>query len=144
MDGNRFDEIAENLAANASRRRLVAGLLGGAALLTGAVASLGDVNAKKGQGKAKGKGRGKAHGKNKVAICHKTGNGAFELKNVPTPALKGHLKHGDTRCEVGVCQTGEATACGVDGSCTFANAVDGTVCEAGGAAGTCQAGVCVI
>ena len=38
---------------------------------------------------------GKAYGKNKVTICHKG-----TTKRVPAPAVKGHMKHGDT---VGAC-----------------------------------------
>ncbi len=32
---------------------------------------------------------------NKVAICHRTGNGSFHLINVSVNALSAHLGHGD-------------------------------------------------
>jgi len=37
----------------------------------------------------------------KVTICHKPGTSAEKTKQVPEPALKGHLKHGDI---IGACQ----------------------------------------
>jgi hypothetical protein len=165
MDGTQFDTITQRLAAAASRRRILSGVLGGAAVLTGAaLAGLDDADAKKGKGKAKGKGKGKnngnggngggngkgkAHGKNKVAICHENEDGTFSFKKVPAPALKqGHRKHGDTICgetEPGTCQTSEATGCNPDGTCIFTQAPEGDPCvDSEGAAGTCNAvGVCV-
>jgi hypothetical protein len=155
MDGRQFDEITQELAEAPSRRRLLTGLAGGAALLTGALA-LGDAEAKKGKSKGKGKGKnkggngkGKKHGHNKVAICHKNDDGTFSLKQVPSPALKGHRKHGDVVCgdsELGVCQTAEATGCDeVTGACTFATAEDGTACSTVEVPeGVCLAGECVV
>lgn len=159
MDGTRFDEITQGLTEGATRRRILGSVLGSAALLTGVVlAGIDDVDAKKGKGKAKGKGKGsnngngngngKAHGKNKVAICHKTDDHGFQFKRVPTPALKGHRKHGDIVCgEAGVCQTGDATGCDeTTGACTFALVPEGTECtDELGAIGTCDAaGNCVV
>jgi hypothetical protein len=159
MDGSQFDAITQRLAGAATRRRIVSGVLGGAALLAGAaLAGLDDADAKKGKGKAKGKGKGKngnggngkgkAHGKNKVAICHKNEDGTFSFKKVPAPALKqGHRKHGDTICgetEPGTCQTSEATGCNEDGTCIFTAAVDGEPCVTEEIPdGICQGGVCV-
>jgi hypothetical protein len=145
MDGTKFDTITQRLSAAASRRGLVSGLLGGAAILTGAAVA-GAKKGGKGKGKKKGhgKGKGKAHGRNKVTICHVIDDDSGELKNVPTPALKGHLKHGDARCEVGVCQTGDPSCTVVDGVATCTFAVDeGAECEVDGVAGICSAeGVC--
>ena len=42
----------------------------------------------------KGKGKGKGKGQEKVTICHKG-----KTITVAKPALKGHLKHGDTEGE---------------------------------------------
>jgi hypothetical protein len=127
MDGTQFDTIAQRLAAAATRRRLVAGVLGSAALLTGALAG---VDAKKG---GNGKGKKKAKGKTKVFICHKN-DGGFDLIRVGAPAVKGHTKHGDIVCEAGVCQTGNPTGCDqATGACTgFALAPEGTDCTAEG------------
>ena len=145
MDGTKFDAITQRLAAAATRRRIVSGVLAGAAMLTGAaLAGLDDAEAKKGKGKAKGKGKGK----NKVAICHKIDEDTFEFMKVPAPALKrGHRKHGDTICgetEPGTCQTSEATGCNEDGTCIFTAAVDGEPCITEEIPdGICQGGVCV-
>ncbi len=159
MDGKHFDAVTQGMAEAPSRRRLLTGLLGGASLLTGALA-LSDAEAKKGKGKAKGKGKGKNNGNgggngkgkknghNKVAICHKTDDNGFQFKRVPNPALKGHRRHGDIVCgEAGTCQTGEATGCDEEtGACTFALAEPGTECtDELGAIGTCDAaGNCVV
>jgi hypothetical protein len=164
MDGTKFDAITQGLAEAPTRRRLLAGLLSGASVLTGALVLTDAADAKKGKGKAKGKGKGKKnngngggngkgkkHGHNKVAICHKIDDDTFEFMRVPAPALKrGHRKHGDTICgetEPGVCQTTEATGCNADGSCVFTTAADDTPCvivdeNEEEVAGTCQAGVC--
>lgn len=42
----------------------------------------------------KGKGKGKGKGQEKVSVCHKG-----KTITVAKPALKKHLKHGDTRGE---------------------------------------------
>ena len=54
-----------------------------------------------GQGKDQGKGKGQA----KVTICHKG-----ETITVAMPALKGHLKHGDTEGECVTTPAPEPTA----------------------------------
>jgi hypothetical protein len=144
MHGSRFDTITQRLSAAATRRRLVGGLLGGAAILTGAaLAQTDDVDAKKGgkgKGKGRGKNKGKAKGKTKVFICHKG-----EVLRVASPALKGHLKHGDTECgEPDVCQTGSPTSCDAEGVCTFASVADNTACTTEEIVeGHCEGGVCV-
>jgi hypothetical protein len=93
MDSKQFDELVARLASTASRRNAVKGVVGGALASVGVTS----VAAKPGNGKGKSgsKGKGKKHGHNKVEICHK---GVTKL--VPKPAVKGHLKHGDTegRC----------------------------------------------
>jgi hypothetical protein len=154
MDGTRFDEITQRLATAATRRRIVGGALGAAALVTGAaLAHFDDADAKKGKRKAKGKGKGKGgngngkgKGRNKVFVCHNA-HGHYRLLRVAEPSLKkGHSRHGDTVCEPGVCETGNPTGCDQDtGACTgFDLAPEGTECEVDGVAGTCSAdGECV-
>src|SRR5689334_9764070 len=102
MDNLSFDRLAQILTAEGSRRRLLGGLVAGAATaITGSVA-LGA----KGKGKAKGNGKGKgsgkgygptgAPGKNKVGVCHLDDEtGLYTYLEVPPPAMKGHQKHGD-------------------------------------------------
>lgn len=154
MNGRHFDTLTEGLTAGASRRQAFGGLLGGAlALLTGASvleAKKGGKGKGKGRGKGNGKGRGnnkgkgKGKGRTKVTFCHRTDSGDFHLITVGSPAAKAHRKHGDVQCELGVCQSGAATGCTEDGSCEFALAEAGTVCELDGVAGTCDAeGTCV-
>jgi hypothetical protein len=151
MDGTRFDEITQRLASAATRRRIVGGILGGTALLTGAaLAHFTDADAKKGKGKGKGHGkgnggnRGKGKGRTKVFICHKTKGGGFNLIRVGAPAVKGHSKHSDTVCVAGVCETGDPTGCDQDtGACVFDQAADGTECTVDDQTGTCTGGVCV-
>jgi len=147
MNANRFDTITQGLTSGTSRRQLVGGLLGGAvALLTGASV----LEAKKGgNGKGRGKGKGKNKGNNgkgqpKLQFCHRGGEeGEHTLISVGAPAAKAHEKHGDTPCAPGDCQTGAATGCAEDGSCTFALAAEGTPCEFEGGSGICSAaGVC--
>ena len=50
---------------------------------------------------AGGQGKGTGKGREKVTVCHKG-----ETITVAKPALKGHLKHGDTQ---GECATPEPT-----------------------------------
>jgi hypothetical protein len=99
MDGHRFDDLTRTLATDASRRSLIRGLLGGAALFglgrSGGVAQQG-----------------------KTTICHQTGSG-FYLITVANPALDAHYGHGDFAytdcCTDGECATGSICAAG---SCT--------------------------
>jgi len=86
MDSKQFDELVARLASATTRRNAVKGVVGGALATVGVTS----VAAEKG-GKGKSKGKGKKHGHHKVEICHK---GVTKL--VPRPAVKGHLKHGDT------------------------------------------------
>lgn len=148
MNAPRFDTLVQRLSTSSSRRTALGALLGGsAALLTGA-AALDAKKGGKGKGKAKGHGKGKGKGKGKgqpkVTFCHRTGkDDKFTLISVGGPAAKAHRKHGDTECVAGTCQTGEATGCNSDGTCTFANATQGTPCLIEAEAGVCDAGVCV-
>ena len=149
MDGTRFDEITQRLATAATRRRIVGGALGAAALVTGAaLAHFDDAEAKKGKRKGKGKGgngKGKGKGRTKVFVCHKS-HGKYHVIRVAEPSLKGHSRHGDTVCAAGPCETGDPTGCDQDsGACVFAQAEEGTECTTeDGATGTCSAdGECV-
>lgn len=52
---------------------------------------------------------GTALGQDKETICHKPGTPAEKTKDVPSPAVEGHLGHGD---EPGECPEDEAPATG--------------------------------
>jgi hypothetical protein len=93
MDTTAFDGLTRALAGGMSRRG-VTRMLGG---LTLGILTLGPIatDAKRG-----GKGKGKGKGKKKVTICHQG-----TTISVSRSAVKGHLKHGDTR-----------GACGAPGS----------------------------
>jgi hypothetical protein len=145
MDGQRFDRISRAMAGAATRREAIGGILavaGGITLgVAGASAAKGGNG--KGHGNGNGKGHGNANGHNKVAICHALGNGEFQFKRVPKPALKGHLKHGDKACDPGA-QCVEYTGCNTDGSCIATSAAEGTACTVDNTAGACNAeGQCV-
>ncbi|HEU5433044.1 MAG TPA: hypothetical protein VFU81_15360 [Thermomicrobiales bacterium] len=140
MDGQRFDRIARAMGGAVTRRTAVGGFL----TVVGA-AALGatGVSAAKG-GNGKGQGHGKANGHNKVAICHALGNGGFQFKRVPPPALKGHGRHGDTVCTADTaCAT--ATGCDATGNCIQSFAASGTACVTDAGSGTCDgAGNCLV
>ncbi|HET7093186.1 MAG TPA: hypothetical protein VFI22_06905, partial [Thermomicrobiales bacterium] len=93
------------MSVAATRRNAIGGLVavaGAAALGAAGVSAAKGGNGKghgKGNGNGHGKGHGKANGHNKVAICHLLGDGSYQFKKVPKPALKGHVKHGDTACD---------------------------------------------
>jgi hypothetical protein len=81
MDTTAFDGFTRMFAGTSSRRSMIQ-ILGGLSL--GVIALSPQMSeAKKGKGKGKGKG--------KVTICH-----SGQTITVSKPALKGHLKHGDT------------------------------------------------
>jgi len=88
MDADRFETLLRRLSTTPTRRGALR-LLSSTAL-TGLL-SLGTLSAdaKKG-GKGK-KGKGNKHGHEKVTICHKG-----QTMDVPPPAVKGHLGHGDS------------------------------------------------
>ena len=129
MDNAGFDGLARVLAGNTNRRGMIQGLAG---LSLGLLAMTPETSdAKKG-----GKGRGK--GKGKVTICH---NG--QTLTVSTSALKGHLKHGDTR---GACPTpdgpGTPDAPGTTPICTdgIKNGTETDVDCGGGSCPRCATG----
>lgn len=79
MDSKTFDGLARVLGGSTNRRSMIQ-ILGG--LSFGVIALNPQISeAKKGKGKGKGK----------VTICHDG-----QTITVSKPALKGHLKHGDT------------------------------------------------
>ena len=86
MDRNQFDTMTRGLTSETSRRRIVAGVLGGAvALLAGA--SLAAPGGKKGGGALKSK-------PTKTPICHfDEETGLYTFVQVPLKPGKGHAKH---------------------------------------------------
>ena len=90
-------------------------LVGTTSLVTGislTEAKRGGNGKAKAKGKGKGKSKGKGSGTDKVQFCHRSKKGqSFELITVGSPAATAHLNHGDTQCEAGACQTGQATGC---------------------------------
>jgi hypothetical protein len=82
MDSKTFDAVTRRFGGSATRRFAVRGLLTGAVALVGGATVL-EADARKHK---QGKGNGK-----KVTICHQG-----QTISVAKPALKGHLKHGDT------------------------------------------------
>ena len=83
MDQQMFDAATKALADGASRRRLVAGLVAGAAT---AVFGRFAVSAKPKGPTAPGR-----PGGDRVTVCHKG-----RTRTIPRPALAAHLAHGDT------------------------------------------------
>jgi hypothetical protein len=163
MDETRFDEISKHVGTDASRRRLLGGLIGAvAALLGGATALEAKRNGKgRGKGKGNGRGRGKGHGRGrgrgnnghngngrgqgteKIQVCHRDEDeGAFNLITVGAPARGAHEGHDDVVCELEPCVV--ATGCNDDGTCITEQAPEGTECEIDDQDGTCDAaGACV-
>lgn len=149
MDGAAFDRIMKHLHTDGSRREMLGRLLGAVAVVgTGAALGHSTAAAKPGKGKGRGRGRGngghgkgKGKGNTKVTLCHKSGEGSFQLITVGSSASKGHLKHGDVLCALETCQVG--TACDAAGVCTVGTAPDGTSCVTDtGASGHCTGGTC--
>lgn len=145
MDNASFDRLTASLAAGSSRR----GVLGALAAVVGVgvvgpTARAAKGGNGKGKGKDKGNGNGNAHGKHKIGICHK---GRYKL--IPSPAWKGHRKHGDALCQpleqVGnVCRTYSQECGAVDGGCTY-TVNSGGCTDINGATSTCDdAGNCIV
>lgn len=129
MDKRRFDNATRAFGSGASRR----GVLTAAAAAGLAATGVGAAAAKKG-------GKGKGNGKTKAGICHQTGDGWF-YQQVPQPALKGHLKHGDALCPAEGAAVNPCLAYGCDpatGLCTSTARPDGVPCTlADGQIGAC-------
>jgi hypothetical protein len=166
MDETRFDQISRQVGTDASRRRLLGGLIGTAAALLGGATALEAKRNSKGKGNGKGRGRGKGngrgrgrgnngrngngngnghgHGTEKLQICHRDEDeDTFQLITVGAPARGAHEGHGDVVCDLEPCVV--ATGCNDDGTCITEQAPEGTKCEVGDDDGTCDAaGVCVI
>ena len=149
MDGATFDRIMKRLRTDGSRREMLGGMLGAAAaVVTGAALSHNAAEAKPGKGRGRGRGngghgKGKGKGNTKVTLCHKIGEGNFQIITVGAPASKGHLKHGDVPCSLLACQVG--TACDSAGTCTVGDAPNGTSCVTDtGASGHCTGGICAV
>lgn len=146
MDGTIFDRIAKRLGSDASRRTLLGGLLGMAAL-AGATGSEAKKNNSRGRRRNNGN-NGNGNGNNgggagteKVQICHRTnGRRGFRLITVGAPAVPAHERHGDTVCDEPEDDCVVVTGCDDDGACTTGPAPEGTPCDAFfPAAGVCNA-----
>lgn len=102
MDDTRFDQLTRSMAAGTTRRRVLGGVV--AAIAGGMALTADGANARK---RAKAQKNGK--GQDKVEICHKPGTPDEKTIRVAEPAVKAHLKHGDT---LGACPC--ANPCGDD------------------------------
>jgi hypothetical protein len=96
-----FACLMQRLARAGSRRQMLGGLVGAAAVLSGG--GVLDARSSKSKGKAKGKGKGKGKGsagapgqQPKVGVCHfDDESGLYTYLEVPPPAANAHMKHGD-------------------------------------------------
>jgi hypothetical protein len=144
-----FDQIVSYLATDASRRRVLGGVIGAAtaALTGGAVRGATTRTARRRQHP----GHGGAN--DLVTICHFTAGrpGAARLR-VGGRSLRKHLAHGDVRfgdccvkgdCEVGACFSAQC----ISGTCHTTQLPQGTPCQLdwplGGIGGCTPAGNCV-
>jgi hypothetical protein len=139
MESNTFDRLVSRMGTDASRRRVLGGLLG---VATAALAGGTALEAKPRQRRPS----------RKVAICHVTSRGRVERLRVGGRALRAHLAHGDFRfrdccvnadCEVGACFAAQCVA----GTCSVTQLPQGTPCDlegpVGGIGGCTPAGNCV-
>jgi hypothetical protein len=148
MEGKHFDQLIKHLGAGSSRRRMLAGVMGGAAaVLAGATV----IRAKPGKGKGKGQ--------QKVTICHyqgtkDDGTPKYKALKLGAPGAANHLEHHDEDtpfvdcCPGDVCEPAECytEASCVEGECTSTTpATGGTPCTTEtGLPGFCDgAGNCV-
>ena len=151
MEENTFDRFVGRLGRDASRRRMLGGMIGAAALALAGGSGL-DTSAKtSSRGRRRpGKGGGAT---DKVTICHFTaGRQNAERLRVGGRALRQHLAHGDVRfddccvnadCEAGACFAAQC----VSGTCSVTQLPQGTPCQLdwplGGLGGCTQGGNCV-
>lgn len=95
MNDRHFDSLTRVLATTPSRRGVVASLVAGALLVTGA----SQATAKPGKSKGKGKAKGKGAGQTKVGLCHQTGDGGYVFISIARPAVAAHERnHTDVVC----------------------------------------------
>lgn len=146
MDGMTFDRLSKRLSSESSRRRVLGGLIGGAAAVLAGATTL-EAKRKsnaRANGNGNGNNQGQGAGTEKVQICHRTnGRRGFTLITVGAPASNAHTRHGDTVCDLVTCQT--VSGCDDDGACTYEPVAEGTECVTeDDVAGTCDgAGACV-
>jgi hypothetical protein len=103
MNTAQFDRLMQRLTRAGSRRQMLGGIVGAAAVL----ATAGALEASKGKGKSKAKGKGKEKSKGhgsagapgkqpRVGVCHfDDASGLFTYLELPPPAANAHTKHGD-------------------------------------------------
>ena len=132
MEMRRFEELTRALAAGASRRSVLRGLVaGGGMVLIGATATTAKP----------GKGKGKANGRNRVGLCHRSEDGTFEYKKLPAKAAAAHNRsHGDQLCPTDD-QCNVYESCSAEGACV-PTAQIGEECSVPNDGGTTSAGLC--
>ena len=97
MESNTFDQIIHRLGADASRRRLLAGLLGTAAIMAGVAGS--DARKQKNKGRRHNSGGGALTAK--VQVCRRNRRRrSFSLITVGQSAVPVHRRRGDIICPV--------------------------------------------
>ena len=136
VDDTLFDHLLRSLTDRATRRRLLGVLTG----LTGVC--FGEAAARRGDSRHR---VGASRKSEKVAICHRAGNGTYHRIEVAKSAVQKHLdKHRDFRfidcCADGECKDGETCEAG---TCTSVCAADGTTCAGDDSccSGTCACGL---
>lgn len=159
MDGERFDTIAKGLATGSSRRRLIGGLIGGAAAALAGTTTLA-AKRKKGKGrkaKVRAQSGGEGKGQDKRSVCHWDEDAqAYTLVTVGSPGADAHIHQHDEDfeffpgesecCNASDCEPRECNdvVCGTEGDnagkCVYTLADWGESCAADGVADT---GVCV-
>jgi hypothetical protein len=98
MVSNTFNQIIHRLEADASRRRLLAGLLGTAAAITAGAAG-SDAKKQKNKGRRHNNGGGSLTAK--VQVCRRNRRRrSFNLISVGQSAVPAHRRRGDVICPV--------------------------------------------
>jgi hypothetical protein len=163
MDGERFDTIAKGLATGSSRRRLIGGLIGGAAAALAGTTTLA-AKRKKGKGrkaKVRAQSGGEGKGQEKVTLCHwDEDTQRYERITVGAPGADAHLRqhtdedHPDFKftdefkcCNASTCEAAagpcrELRACDEEGHCEYTNIKQGEPCPIGDDDGMCINGEC--